>query len=107
MRGQLSEQMEDTVYSYALVSGETVVEISGCSKIHSILVNRGTSGEFYTIFDSAVSGRYLSADVSVVGVGYCGDAGNVPKQIDYDVGLNSGLVIVSSGAEWLLNVSYK
>lgn len=107
MKGIMSEQIEDTKYSYGLVSGEQVVQLSGVVKLHSVIVNRGVSGGFYTIFDSAISGRFLSAGVLVVGLGYCGDAGNVPMKIDYDVGLNSGLVIVASGATWNITTTYK
>ena len=103
----MSEFIEDVVYGYALVSGGVVVEISGAVKLHSVIVNRGTSGKFYTVYDSAVSGRFLSAGASVVGIGYCGNEGEVPKTVNYDARLHSGLVIIASGANWLLNVTYK
>jgi hypothetical protein len=99
--------MEDTVYSHGLVSGQQVFEVSGAVKLHSVVINRGTSGQFFSMFDSAISGRFLSAGVSVVAVCYCGSGIDNPKSIDYDVRLNSGLVIVSSGATWLLTTTYK
>lgn len=106
-KSKLTEQFEDTKFSYALVSGETVVEVSGAVKLHNVLINQATSGERFTIFDSAVSGRYLSAGVSVIGMPYCGSEMESPKQLDYDIGLNSGLVIVASGASWVLTATYK
>jgi hypothetical protein len=107
VRGQLSEQFEDVVYSYGLVSGQQVFETSGAVKLHSIIVNRGTSGQFYTIYDSAVSGRFLSAGAVVVAVCYCGSGIDNPKAVDYNIRLNSGLVIVASGSTWNISATYK
>jgi len=106
-RGQLSEEMGNIEYNYALVSGEVVVEISGVVKLHSVVISQATSGESFTIYDAAISGRFLSADASVIGLPYCGSEMETPNQLDFDVGLNSGLVIVASGANWVLTATYK
>lgn len=104
---QIAEQLEKMTYEYAIVSGEVVVEVSGAVKLHNVLIKQATSGERFTIFDSAISGRYLSAGVSVIGMPYCGSAMETPKELDFDVGLNSGLVIVASGANWVVTCTYK
>jgi len=44
--------------------------------------------------------------VSVVGMPYCGSAVDSPRQLNFDVGLNSGLVIVASG-NWIITATYK
>lgn len=107
VRGQLSEALENTEYRYGLVSGQQVLEVSGAVKLHSVVLGRKTSGQFVTVFDSAISGRFLSGGVSVVGLIYGGDGLNVPTEINYDVGLSSGLVIIASGANWMLTAIYK
>jgi len=107
MKSQVSEQFENVRYNYRLLSGQAVLEISGAVKLKSVLISRATSGEKFTIFDSAISGRFLSAGVSVIGMPYCGSEMESPKQLDFDVGLNSGLVIVSSGANWVITTTYK
>ena len=107
MKAQLTENIENTQYNYATISGQQILEISGVINLRAVIVNRGTSGEFYTIYDSAISGRFLSAGVSIVGIGYCGSEIDNPREIKYDVGLKSGLVIVASGASWLLTTTYK
>ena len=95
-RGQVSEQFEDVVYDYRVVSGQSILQVSGAVKLHSVVYDRMVSGAVMTIFDSAISGRYLSAGASVIGLPYCG-AVMEPVQVNYDIRLNSGLVIVASG----------
>lgn len=104
-RGQLSEQIENVEYDYVLVSGEVVVAVSGAVKLHAIVINQGTSGQRVTIFD-AISGVF-GASAKVVGLPYCGDGVSNPVELKYDVELDSGLVIVASGAVWNITATYK
>ncbi len=103
-RGQVSEQFEDVSYQYKVVSGESLVELSGAVKLHGITYGRMNSA-IVKLYDAAVSGRYLSGGSVCLGVTYGGNVAE-PLQIAYDVKLNSGLAVVMSG---LVNgvVTYK
>ena len=103
-RSRMSEDIENVEYLYTLVSGETVVAVSGAIKLHAIILNQGCSGEECTLYD-AVSGVDI-VDNSFARI-YCGNGANPPVELKYNIGLNSGLVIICSGAVWNLTALTK
>lgn len=106
-RGQFSEGIESVEYKYSLVSGQQVLELSGETKLESIIVGRKTSGQIITIVDASISGQWLSAGAKVIGLIHAGDDLNVPVQLNYRVELCSGLTVIASGATWNLTVLTK
>lgn len=107
VRGQFAEQMESVKYDYSVVSGEELLEVSGECKLKSVVIGRKTSGQIVKIYDAAISGRWLSAGAKVVSLIYGGDALNTPVEVNYDIELKSGLVVVTSGATWNLTIMRK
>lgn len=94
-RDQMSEKIANMEYDYTCVSGEVVVDIDA-TKLAGVVVNEPVSGESFTLFDGETSGG--------VAIGNVYAADERPFQLDYHVGVNSGVVVVSSGATWNITV---
>lgn len=98
---QIAEQLEKMAYENLVVSGQVTARVSAELKLHSVIVNRAVSGGMFQISDasSGVAG-------TIVGEAYCGTEMLTPSEVTYDAKLCSGMVVVTSGANWRLTLTY-
>ncbi len=97
----MSEQIEDLSYDFSTLSGQGTLTLSGQVKLHSIVVNRATSGQVFDLYNSS------SGQVNIIGKVAAGSELEAPRTLLYDVRLTNGLVLVTTGALWNLIVTYK
>jgi hypothetical protein len=90
-------------YEKAVVSGAVVMNIvSGQVILHTVALNRYTSGQFLRVFDSC-SG---AAGITVVEA-YAGTTLLIPSTLILDCVMTSGIVVATSGATWHATVTYR
>jgi hypothetical protein len=85
------------------VSGQVIANlVSGSCILHSVVIGQAVSGGCFAIWDS-MSGTVGMIESQV----YAGSALGMPQTLVYDMSMQSGIVIVTSGNSWNITVTYR
>ena len=101
MKSQGTEMFEEIAYDYSVISGAVTTRLSGELILKNVIVNRGTSGQSFVMYDSSSGNQRI---VALIGFG---DAFQAPVTLEYNVKLTSGLCVVTTGELTNLTVTYK
>jgi hypothetical protein len=101
--GEVVKTTFDFGYEKGVVSGAVICNIvSGQVVLHTVILNRYTSGLALRVWDSC-----SGAAGTLISESYAGTALWVPSTLIFDCVMYSGIVVTTSGATWYATVTYK
>ena len=84
------------------VSGQVIANlVSGSCILHTVVIGQAVSAGVFCVWDS-MSGAVGMIESQV----YAGTAIGMPQTLTYDITMQSGIVIITSG-NWNLTVTYR
>jgi len=101
--GEVVKTTFDFGYAKDVVSGAVIRNIvSGQVVLHTVILNRYTSGQVLRVWDSC-----SGAAGTLISESYAGTALLIPSTLIFDCIMYSGIVVTTSGATWYATVTYK